>query len=153
MSDQWLKAWQLAATAQGMSVVSLPLVRSQPDIDPMLAIAKAEAVQALVGEGAVPILLGTGFERIQAWAIQNRVLTFTATWIVGQHLLKFGPRISELSRVAIGQIDRILRGAKPGDIPIEQPTQFELVINKKIALAMGMTIPKSVLVQASEVIE
>lgn len=68
-------------------------------------------------------------------------------------LMAYGPDINKLYRRAPYFIDRILRGAKPGDIPIEQPTDFELRVNLKAAKAIGLTLPQSLLVQASQVIE
>jgi putative tryptophan/tyrosine transport system substrate-binding protein len=153
LSDLWVKGWQAVAGREAATIVTLPFLRGLADIEPMLAIAKGEAVQALVGEGPVPILLASGFDKIKAWATENRVLTYTTTWVKGEHLVSFGPDPWEIRRIAIGKIDRVLRGAKPGDIPTEQPTKFELIFNQKIAKAMGLAIPQAMLLQATEVIQ
>jgi putative ABC transport system substrate-binding protein len=68
-------------------------------------------------------------------------------------LISYGPNTADLFRGAGDLVDKILRGAKPGDLPVEQPTKFELIVNLKTAKALGLKIPESFLLRADEVIE
>jgi ABC-type uncharacterized transport system substrate-binding protein len=92
--------------------------------------------------------------RIVEFAGKNRLPTVYggSEFVHGGGLMAYGPSHADMFRRAAGYVDRILRGAKPGDLPIEQPTSFELVVNLKTAKALGITIPQSILLRADEVI-
>lgn len=76
-----------------------------------------------------------------------------ATYLDAGGLMTYGPSLSEMSRRAAAYVDRILRGARPGDLPIELPTKFELVVNQKAAAALNIALPPSIVARASEIIE
>jgi putative ABC transport system substrate-binding protein len=101
------------------------------------------------------VLLATHKRQILDWATKNRlpvISMYTELAEVGG-LMAYGPNIPDIYRRAATYVDKILKGAKPGDLPIDQPTKFELVINVKTAKALGLTIPPSLLLRADQVIE
>jgi putative tryptophan/tyrosine transport system substrate-binding protein len=94
-------------------------------------------------------------KEIADFAMQKRLPSvFTAKdRVEAGGLMSYGPRYSEMMRHAASLVDKILRGAQPANLPMEQPTTFELVINLKTAKAIGLTMPPTVLTRADEVIE
>jgi putative ABC transport system substrate-binding protein len=92
---------------------------------------------------------------ITSLAVKNRLLAIYADrqFVRDGGLMSYGASVADQWRRAAGYVDRILKGAKPADLPVERPTTFELVINLKTAKALGLTIPPSLLQQADQVIE
>ena len=94
-------------------------------------------------------------KRLAELAIKHRLPTVVASreYVESGCLAGYGTDYPDLFRRAATFVDKILKGARPGDLPIEQPTKFEFVINLKTAKALGLTIPQSVLLRADEVIQ
>ncbi len=94
-------------------------------------------------------------ERIAAWSIRTRIPTVSgwAQFAEGGNLMSFGPNLHATSFRLASFVDRILKGAKPADLPVEQPVRVELVVNARTAKALGIGIPSAVLLQADKVIE
>jgi putative ABC transport system substrate-binding protein len=88
-------------------------------------------------------------------AARNRLpaVYYYSTFARDGGLLSYGTDTVDIFRRAVSYVDRILRGAKPGDLPVQLPTKFEMIVNLKAAKALGVTVPTSILVRADEVIE
>ncbi len=142
---------EAAARTLGIEVAKLEIRRAE-DIAPAFEGLKGGA-DALYVCGDP--LVNTNRVRINTLALAARLPTmhFVKVYVEAGGLMSYGPKFADLFRRSADYVDKILRGAKPGDIPVEQPTNFELVINLKTAKAIGLTIPESFLLRADEVIE
>ena len=121
--------------------------------DTAIAAAARRGCRALLG-GSDPIFTGSR-RQLLALVTQHRIAAIYDTrWFVDDGgLMSYGPDLNDMVRRSALYVDKILKGAKPGDVPIERPTKFELVINLKTATALGLAIPQSLLTLADEVIE
>jgi putative ABC transport system substrate-binding protein len=142
---------QAAASTLGLEVATVEIRRAE-DIPPAFEALRGRADALFVV--AEPLVI-THRIRINTLALGARLPTMGGfrDYVEAGGLLSYGPNDSELFRRAADHVDKILRGAKPGDIPVEQPTKFDLVVNLKTAKALGLTIPESFLLRADEVIE
>ena len=143
---------EVAAHALRMALTSLE-VRTPKDIDTIITPTTKQRVHALMILSDA--LTTFSRQRISELAAQNAIPTFYAgrEFVEAGGLMSYGPLNSAMYGYAADYVDKILKGAKPGDLPVEQPTKFELVINLKAAKALGLTIPSSLLAQADEVVQ
>ena len=142
---------QAAASALRLGVVPVE-IRRPDDIDAAFTKIKKERLQAInVLGGAATIHV----RRVADLAIKNGIpmITTTMRGTESGSLMSYGADFPDLYRRAATFVDKILKGAKPADLPVEQPTKFELVINMKTAQALGLTIPQTLLLRADHVIE
>ncbi len=147
-----LKDTQEAARALGVTLISME-VRTREDFESVFgAIAKERA-------GALSVLLNpltfSHRGQLTALAAKHRLPAMYAIreFVDAGGLMAYGPSFPDSYRRAATYVDKILKGAKPGDLPVEQPTKLELVINIKTAKALGLTIPQSMFIRADEVIQ
>jgi len=151
-ADQF-RAAEVAAQSLGLGVQRLDLRSPSYDLPGAFAAAVKEHA------GAVFVVTSSLIFRdrvqIAQLAIQNRLPTIFASreWTEAGGLMSYGANLAEMMRQAATYVDKILKGAKPADLPVEQPTKFELVINLKTAKALGLTIPPSLLLRADQVID
>ncbi len=128
-------------------------VRAAGDLDLAFAAMARERAEALLVQGD-PVMMA-GRARIASLAARQRL---PQIYVLREHvdaggLMSYGASYPDLLRRAADYVDKILRGAQPGDLPVEQPTKFELVINMKTAKALGLTIPHPLVQRADEVIQ
>ena len=143
---------QAAASALGLQLQSLK-VRSAKDFDGAFDAALKERAQALTTSAGPVIIINQ--QRIVAFAAKNRLPAIYpySEFIDAGGLMFYGVSFSDLFRRAATYVDKILKGAKPADLPVEQPTKFEFVINLITANQIGVTIPPNILARADKVIK
>jgi putative ABC transport system substrate-binding protein len=147
-----LRETEVAAQALGVTLQRLD-VRGLDDLATALQAATQRRADALVVLDHA--FFFTHRARIVAFAAQSGLpaIYTLREFVKDGGLLSYAPNLADMYRRAATYVDRILRGAKPADLPVQQPTKFELVINLKVAKALGLTIPPTFLFQADEVIQ
>jgi putative ABC transport system substrate-binding protein len=148
-----LRETQTTARALGIQIQSVQVREARTLDDAFVTVARERANAVVVLSDNM--LFGEK-KHIGSLAAQKRLpgIAWTREFADdGGLLMVYGPDVAEMHRRAADYVDRILKGAKPADLPVEQPTKFELVINLKTAKALGLTIPRSLLGRADEIIE
>jgi putative tryptophan/tyrosine transport system substrate-binding protein len=149
---QALKETELAAGAFGVKIQYLD-VKDPKDIETAFRAARKERADALLVLNS-PIFPSHRTQMTE-FAVKNRlpVISFSPAFVDGGGLMSYGVRTADLFRRAAVYVDKILKGTKPADLPVEQPTKFEFVINLKAAKQIGLTIPPNVLARADRVLK
>ena len=147
-----LQAAEAAARAMGLSV-SMSGVEREGDFENAFASAKRARAQAVLQLGSTSFIVRRHALVDSATKARLPVACEEREFVLIGCLLAHGPSYRDNTRRAAAYVDRILKGSKASDLPIEQPTKFELMINLKTARALGLTIPPSVLGRADQVIE
>jgi putative ABC transport system substrate-binding protein len=151
-ADQW-QAAEKAATALGLPLFGNELREPPYNYERALAEAAPDHRRTLIV--ATSPFLFRDRARLAEFALHHRMVSMFVfrEWVEAGGMMSYGPKLTGLVRRAAEYVDRIARGAKPADLPVELPTQFELVINLKTTKALGLDVPTTLLARADEVIE
>jgi putative ABC transport system substrate-binding protein len=130
-----------------------PLAVGDPSVIPQAFTKFARGTNGLVVENSNPLYRAA--DQVCSLAAQRRLpaVGWGGRFATAGCLMSYGENQDDMSRRAAHFVDKILKGAKPGDLPVEQPTKFDFVINVKTAKVLGLTIPQSLLQRADEVIQ
>jgi putative ABC transport system substrate-binding protein len=150
---QWQKPLADAGLTLGLAIDEPIRIRSAQELPAAFASLKKRQVDALLVASSGPIFPAR--TQVAELAVQRRLPAIAAFKEFPQAglLMSYGPNLSDINRRAGSYVDKILKGAKPGDLPIELPNKFELVVNLKSAALLALTVPQSVLLRADEVIQ
>jgi putative tryptophan/tyrosine transport system substrate-binding protein len=151
-SAEAMKESQVVAPSLGVKILPVAM-RTPGDLDSVFATIVRERAEALAVHATAPMWE----QRMQIldFALKNRLpaLSFVREFAQAGALMTYGPDLTGHLRLAALYLDKIFKGARPADLPVEQPSTFELLLNLKTAKALGLTIPPSVLLRADQVIE
>ena len=147
-SKPFLRQIQLNGEASGTAIEPI-MIQSSAELDPAFTAMEKERPDAAIVQPSLPI------KRVAELAIKSRIpaLSFIRDFANEGGLMSYGSEEADAYGKAAIYVDKILNGAKPADLPVQQPTKFELVVNLKTAKALGLTIPPLILARADEVIE
>jgi putative ABC transport system substrate-binding protein len=147
-----LKATEKAAQVAGITIHSAP-VRRASDLEAAVGSAARDGVRALIVLSAP--LMRVNQARIDQLALRHRLpsVTFFALRADGTGFMSYGPDLDDMFRRSASYVDRILKGARVADLPVERPSRFDLAVNLRTATALGLTVPPSLLARADQVIE
>ena len=147
------KEYETAARTANIQIQSLDVRGPNPDLDGAFQTAAKVRIGALITVTSAPLFLQR--KRIADLAIKNRLPSMYqgSAWVESGGLMSYSANDLEAFRRAATYVDKILKGSKPADLPVEQPTRFEFVINLKTAKTLGLTISQSVLYRADKVIK
>jgi putative ABC transport system substrate-binding protein len=150
--NPYLTEMEAAAKALGVKLLPLP-VRSLDDFEGAFARAKREGAQALITNSGP--LINTQQRQVLDFAAKNRLpaMYHSPEFVEAGGLMSYAPNYADLFRRAADFVDKILKGARPADLPVEQPTKFEFLVNLKTAKQIGLTIPQNALARADNVIK
>ena len=147
------KNYETAAQALKVGVQSLAIHGPKPELEEAFRAAKMRGAEAIIVVGNPTMNAHRAI--VMALSLKHRLPSMVENepYVNDGGLMSYGASLSEISQRIAVYVDKILKGAKPADLPVEQPTKFELVVNMKTAKALGIKIPQSILVRADKVIE
>jgi len=150
LDKSFVQGTQAAASSAGIEL-HVATVPRREDLEPALS----GLTKAGVGAVIVPANLPVPAQQIAESAQRHRLpsISLVSHFTESGGLMSYGASLIDIRRRSVTYVDRILKGAKPGDLPVERPTTFELVINRKTAQALGMSVPPSMIVRADRVID
>jgi putative ABC transport system substrate-binding protein len=147
------EAFENDAAAAGLSVVRMDMEKEEGDLEPLFVKAVREGAQALATGGGNRLF--RQHKRVVELAAKHRLpdTHYDSVFVEAGGLMSYAPSLQGLFKHSATYVAKILKGAKPADLPVEQPTQFELVINLKTAQTLGLHIPQSLLLRADRLVQ